>query len=203
MKRIMLAPLSVRICCIVSDIFFVIIAMAWLITRFSWIALLVLALVAALLCFYNIQIFGSSILVSEKGKTIAITGIQKHTEDISDASSIFSKETKIMGHTTRVIVIEDKKGKEIIQITTLNNLNNGYACEKIAQQLGKLLDVPFHATVPSHLYDIKERWKWKREQKKQQKSQEKQSSAVVEKGQLEGEETRRQNYDEEDDDPNQ
>ena len=108
-----------------------------------------------------------------------------------------------MGHTTRVIVIEDKKGKEIIQITTLNNLNNGYACEKIAQQLGKLLDVPFHATVPSHLYDIKERWKWKREQKKQQKSQEKQSSAVVEKGQLEGEETRRQNYDEEDDDPNQ
>lgn len=200
MKKVMLAPLFVRICCIISDAFFLMIVIVWLMTRFSWIAVLIVGLVATLLCFYNIQIFGSAILVSKKDKTITVTGIQKHTYDISNAYSIFTRETKIMGHTTRIIIIEDKKGEEISRITTLNNMNSGYACERVAQQLGQLLDIPFHATVPRYLYDAKERWKRQQQQKRQKKSQEGRGPTAS-KNPENGQETRKQNYDEADDGP--
>lgn len=202
MKKIMLAPLFIRICCVISDALFLVIAIAWLTVRFSWIAVFILGLTAPLLCFYNIRIFGSAILVSKKSKTITITGIQKCTDDVSNASNIFTRETKIMGHTTRIIAIEDKNGDEILRITTLNNMNNGYACEKIARQLGQLLDIPFHATVPAHLYDIRERWRWKRKrhQERHTKSQERQNT-IASNDSLSVEEGRRQNYDEADDGP--
>lgn len=157
MKKIPLAAPSVRIYCVLADILIAGIAAVWLVLAFSWLALAVAGLAAALLIFYNIQVFRSAILVDPEGKAITLKGLQARTDDVSAAARVFTREVSLGAHVSRVIVAADGEGAELSVISTLNNINHGYVTEAAARELADALGVEFQETVAPHLYDRRAR----------------------------------------------
>ena len=163
MNKIPLSSPAVRRCCIILDAVLVCLAAFWLFLAFSWPALLAVVVLILLVGFYSVQVFYSAILVDPVERTVSLQGLRRQKDDVSGAARVYTRETALNGQTTRVIVVEDKDGRELSVIPTLNNANQGCGCEAVARELAGTLGVEFLPTVPAHLYDKTAR----REQRRQ------------------------------------
>lgn len=169
MKKISLSSPAVRISCVAGDVLLGCIAAVWLIFSFSWPALLIILLAAALVCFYTVQVFWAAVLVDREHHTITLKGLQARTDDVSAAAKVFTREVSLEGRAVRVIIVADENGAVLSTISTLNTLNHGYATEIAALELANALGAEFQATVPAHLYDKQARRNYRRQQREEER----------------------------------
>lgn len=188
MKKLMLSTQALRVCCMAGDALMLALCAALLALAFSWLWLLAVLTLLAMLGAYTVLVFRTAAFPDREGRRLSLTGLQHRTDDLAGARVVYTRPAQMGQLATRAIVIEDGAGRELSVILTLVTANQGDPCERLAQALAEALDIPFRPTVPPWRYDRKAKREHLRAQKRARKDPGPAEASAV-------------NYDERDDEP--
>lgn len=155
MNKLMLSSPAQRAACLAGDLCIAALACVWLALAPAPAAVLAGAAAALLMGTYTYLVFSTAVRLRPEAHMIDLTGLQRRSDDLSAARTVFTRSARVGGLTTRVIVVEDGQGRELSVIQTLFTTRQGYGCEPLARRLAEGMGLAFRATVPVRLYDRK------------------------------------------------